>query len=304
MTSEEPLPDHATRARLADAHELDDLGARELVARMLREDRVAVDAVAAESDAIARAVDGIAARLERGGRLIYVGAATSGRLGVVDAAECAPFFGTPPGLVVALLAGGNGAFTRAVDGASEDAELGTEAVRALGISGVDSVVGSSATGRTPYVLGALAYAKAAGALTVGLSFLPGSAVAEAAQIPITPRVGPEVLRGAARLKAGTATKLVLQALSTGAMVRSGRTFGDLVVELDARSGATDARRRHVVALATGIDEAAAQAALDAANGEVKTAIVGQLLGIDAADARQRLRRHGGRVAAVMAAVSD
>jgi len=242
--------------------------------------------------AIAAAAEAIAERLERGGRLIYAGAGTAGRLGVLDATECGPTFGTD--LVRAVIAGGEKAVTEAVEGA-EDA---FDAADLADITPGDAIVGISASGRTPYVLGALDHARDAGALTVAVVNNPRSRAR--ADIVIEVLTGPEVLAGSTRLTAGTAQKIVLNALSTAVMIRLGKVYGARMVDLRATNAKLRRRAVRIVRDAAGVDEAAAEAALEAANGHAKTAIVAVLAGVDAREAAARLERAGGKVRAALA----
>jgi N-acetylmuramic acid 6-phosphate etherase len=234
------------------------------------------------------------------GRIIYVGAGTAGRMGVLDAAECGPTFNAAD-KVVALMAGGPQAITKPKEGAEDDAAAGADELLALGVGPADAVVGISASGRTPYVLGALGAARDAGALTVGLSCHPGSLVSAAADHAVEVVVGPEVIAGSTRLKAGAAQKLVLNTISTVVMVRLGRTFGNLMVDVRAGSEKLVDRARRIVVTAAGVTPAEAAAALEAADGEVKTAIVSLLAGVDAAAARRRLDQSGGIVRRALSA---
>src|SRR5437764_214055 len=234
------------------------------------------------------------------GRIVYVGAGTAGRMGVLDAAECGPTFNAAE-TVIALMAGGPDALTTPKEGAEDDAAAGAAELGALGVGPADAVVGISASGRTPYVLGALGAARAAGALTVGLSCHPGSLASAAADHAVEVVVGPEVIAGSTRLKAGAAQKLVLNTISTVVMIRLGRTYGNLMVDVRAGSEKLVDRARRIVATATGRPPAEAAAALDAADGEVKTAIVALLAGVDPAAARQRLDRAGGVVRRALSA---
>jgi N-acetylmuramic acid 6-phosphate etherase len=298
---DEPLDRLTTEARNPASTDLDRLRSLDFVALACREDRRALDAVAGEAERIAAAIDRIAERMRRGGRLVYVGAGTSGRLGVLDAAECPPTFTAPPEQVIGRIAGGERALLRAVEGAEDDAELGAADLRALRIAADDSVVGITASGRTPYVLGALAHARAVGALTIALSCNAGSTVTAAAELAITPVVGPEILSGSTRLKAGTATKLVLNMLSTGVMVRLGKTWGNLMVDLQASNAKLRDRARRIVRDATGLADAAAAEALARCGGEVKTCIVHVLGGVGVETARARLAAAGGHVRAALEA---
>ena len=287
------------RPELAD---LDLRPTQELVRLMASEEAAVAAVVRRAAPAVAAAIDAIVARLtERpGGRIVYVGAGTAGRMGVLDAAECGPTFNAGD-TVIALLAGGPGAVTKPKEGAEDDAVTGAAELAALGVGPADAVVGISASGRTPYVLGALAAAREAGALTVGLSCHPGSLVSAAADHPVEVVVGPEVIAGSTRLKAGSAQKLVLNTISTVTMVRLGRTFGNLMVDVSAGSEKLVDRARRIVVTATACSPAEAAAALAAAGGEVKTAIVALLAGLDPAAARRRLDQSGGIVRRALAA---
>jgi len=253
--------------------DLDRLSSLDLVRLMNREDATVAVAVGRALPAIAGAVDAIAERLRAGGRLVYVGAGSAGRLGVLDASEWGPTFGAPVGQVVALIAGGAGAMTRAVEGAEDDEQAGAADVAGLGLAPGDAVVGISASGRTPYVLGAIRHAAAVGALTVGISCNADTDLSRAVAQRIEVDTGPEVIVGSTRLKAGTAQKLVLNMLSTAAMVRLGKTYGDLMVDLQATNEKLRDRARRIVAQAAGVDDAQAAAALAGAGGEVKVAVV-------------------------------
>lgn len=292
--------DHlTTEARNPASMNLDQLSPAELAALMNREDHVAVDAVGTQCDVIAKCIDIIADRLSKGGRLIYVGAGTSGRLGVLDATECPPTFNTPPELVVGLIAGGPPALTRAVEGAEDHPELGEKDLRGVHFTNKDVLVGIATSGRTPYVLGAAKYARSLGASVIGLVCNQASELEPLVDHLICPVVGPEILSGSTRLKAGTATKLVLNMLTTGAMVRMGKTFGNLMVDLRATNNKLKARTNRIVRLVTGIDETTAQTLLNQANGELKTALVMQSAKLDAGAARKALAEAGGHVGTVL-----
>lgn len=274
---------------------LDRLSALELVRVLNAEDAKVAGAVATEAPRIAEAIEAIAAQLRRGGRLIYLGAGTSGRLGALDASECPPTFGTPPELVVSRIAGGPAALTRAVEEVEDRPDLGRADLEALAVSPADAVVGIAASGRTPYVLGAIEAAAERGALTIGLACNRGTPLAALVEIMIAPVVGPEALAGSTRLKAGTAQKMVLNMLSTGAMVSLGKTYGNLMVDLRATNSKLRRRAIGIVQATTGLDEPAAAALLDAAGGEAKTAIVAARAGVDAGEARRLLATAGGSV---------
>ncbi|MCA9169639.1 MAG: N-acetylmuramic acid 6-phosphate etherase [Planctomycetales bacterium] len=288
-----------TEARNPASEQLDQLSALEIVQLMNREDQSVPRAVEQEAASIATAIDVITARLRDGGRLVYVGAGTSGRLGVLDASECPPTFNTDPRQVVGIIAGGESALIRAAEGAEDRPE---DAVRDLAQRNVDHrdvVVGIATSGRTPYVIAALQYAREQGAYAIGLVCNRGSEVESVADLMITPVVGPEIVSGSTRLKAGTATKLVLNMLTTGAMVRLGKTFGNLMVDLRATNIKLKHRTNRIVRDLTGLDEAAAQRLLDDCQGELKTAIVAELADITPEEARQRLAQHQGRLRAAL-----
>jgi N-acetylmuramic acid 6-phosphate etherase len=255
-------------------------------------------AVHAELNRIAQAVDGIAERLQKGGRLFYAGAGTSGRLGVLDASECPPTFNVDPGLVVGLIAGGDYALRHSIEGAEDDPMQGEQDLKDRGFAAKDTLVGIAASGRTPYVLGGLAYANQLGALTIGLSCVPGSPVECQAKIAITPAVGPEVITGSTRMRAGTATKLVLNMLSTGAMIRTGMVYGNLMVNVQPTNEKLKDRATRIIAAATGVDEEQAAQLLSTA-GTVRVAIVMQKLGITREQAKQRLDAVQGRLRAAL-----
>ncbi|MBF4570732.1 N-acetylmuramic acid 6-phosphate etherase [Plantibacter sp. VKM Ac-2880] len=281
--------------------DLDALTTRELVAAMNEEDRSVPEAVAAVAPEIAAAVDAIVDRLRRGGRLISLGAGTAGRLGILDASEAPPTFGTDPGLIVGLIAGGPGAIQQAVENAEDRDDLGRADLASLSITADDAVVGVSASGRTPYVLGALEYARSVGAITIGLSCNAGSPLGRDADIGIEAVVGPELLTGSTRLKAGTAQKLVLNMLSTISMVRLGKTYRNLMVDLRATNEKLRARAERTVMLATEVDAATAAATLASVDGWVKAAILVLVTGIAADEAVARLRSGDGSLSAAIAA---
>jgi N-acetylmuramic acid 6-phosphate etherase len=291
----------ATEARNPRTTELDALSTLDLVTAMNDEDRTVADAVQRELPRIAAAVDAIAARMHKGGRLFYVGAGTSGRLGVLDAVECPPTFSATTEQVQGLIAGGAGAFLQAVEGAEDSTTLGPDDLRARHVGSKDVVVGIAASGRTPYVLGALAYAKSVGALTVAVCCNAGSPVAAAAELPIEVVTGPEVLTGSTRLKAGTATKLVLNMLSTGAFVRLNKVYGNLMVDVQTTNAKLKARAVRIVAEAVACNETLAQQLLGQCDGEVKAAIVVGRKRVAPAVARTLLLTHDGSVRDALAA---
>ena len=257
------------------------------------EDHLVPDAVGKVLPEVARAVDAIVAAFGKGGRLVYIGAGTSGRLGVLDASECPPTFGTPPGLVVGLIAGGLDALVNASEGAEDRAEAGRADLERIGLAARDVVVGIAVSGRTPYVIGALDYAKATGAVAVGLTCNPGSPIARMADISIAPVVGPEVLTGSTRLKSGTAQKLVLNMLTTASMIRIGKSYQNLMVDLHISNAKLLARAVRIVMQATGCTPEAAEQALAATGNDVKLAILVTLTGKPVEAARQELAAAGG-----------
>ena len=284
-----------TEQRNPASEALDTLSALEIVRLMNAEDAKVAPAVGREAEAIAQAIDVIADRLRVGGRLVYLGAGTSGRLGVLDASECPPTFNSPPEQVIGLIAGGREALTRAVEGAEDQAELAVADLSAVKFSAKDVLVGIATSGRTPYVMRGLEHARGLGAFTIAISCTDRSAVAGAADLAITPVVGPEVLSGSTRLKAGTATKLVLNMLTTGAMVRLGKTYGNLMVDLRATNNKLRARTARIVRHLTGLPEDATNDLLERAGGELKTAVVMHHRGIPADQARGALAEAGGQL---------
>jgi N-acetylmuramic acid 6-phosphate etherase len=292
------LTTEAFRPELA---EIDRLPTLDIARLMNGEDAGVAGAVAARLPEIAGAVDAIAARMGRGGRLVYAGAGTAGRLGVLDASECPPTFDTAPGQVVGLIAGGPRAMVTSVEGAEDSRELARADLAALALTAEDTVVGISASGRTPYAIGAVEYARSLGALTVGLACNAGSALAAAAEHGIEVVVGPELLTGSTRLKAGTAQKLVLNMLSTITMIRLGKTYGNLMVDVRASNEKLRARSRRIVSLATGAADEEIEEALAATGGEVKHAILVLLAGVDGPSATRLLEESGGHLRAALAA---
>jgi len=279
--------------------DIDILPTLEMVRLMNQEDARVATAVAVELENIARAIDAIAARMRRGGRLIYIGAGTSGRLGVLDASECPPTFDTPPEQVIGLIAGGPAALTQAIEGAEDDDQQGQRDLAAHGVNAEDSVVGIAASGQTPYVLGGITEARRRGALTVGVACNHPSSLSRLVDISITPLVGPEVIAGSTRLKAGTAQKMVLNMLSTGVMVKLGKTYGNLMVDVQPTNAKLRERARRIVAQACEIELSQAAALLEACDGETKTAIVAYLGSLHPSEARRRLREAGGSVRAAI-----
>ncbi len=287
-----------TEARNDDAHGLDTMVAADLVALFAREQRHAAAAVADASPAIARAVDAIVERMRRGGTLHYFGAGTSGRLAMLDAAECPPTFGTAPSLVVAHVAGGEIALVRAIEGAEDNARAGAAQVRAH-LHALDVAVGISASGGARYVLGALAKAREIGALTIGVTSVANSVLASDCDIAIVVETGAEPIAGSTRLKAGTAQKLVLNALSTATMVRLGHAYDNVMVDVIATNTKLAARARRLVVTLANVDDDRATELLAAADGRVKTAVVMAVHAVDAATANELLAASGGFLRALL-----
>jgi N-acetylmuramic acid 6-phosphate etherase len=293
-----PLP--TTESRNPASEQIDSLPPLDIVRLINAEDARVAEAVGREAEPIARAIEIIAERLQQGGRLVYLGAGTSGRLGVLDASECPPTFSVPAGMVVGIIAGGSAALTQAIEGAEDDRDQGARDLAAIGLSAGDVLVGIATSGRTPYVLGGLAYARSLGAATIGLACNRGTELTAACDLMIAPVVGPEVISGSTRMKAGTATKLVLNTLTTGAMILLGKTYGNLMVDLRATNSKLVSRTRRIVAELTGLSEASAESLLAQCGGELKTAVVAQRLGISPELARERLSRHAGHLRAALA----
>ncbi|CNI03795.1 N-acetylmuramic acid 6-phosphate etherase [Yersinia frederiksenii] len=279
--------------------ELDKLSTLEMLACINDEDRKVPEAIRLVIPAIAQAVDLAAAALKQGGRLIYLGAGTSGRLGVLDASECPPTFGVPHGMVIGLIAGGPGALLKAVEGAEDDMSLGERDLQALKLTPTDMVVGLAASGRTPYVIGALRYARQLGCPTAAISCNPDSPIAQETQVAISPIVGPEALTGSTRMKSGTAQKLVLNMLSTGAMVKLGKVYQNLMVDVKATNVKLVDRACRIVVEATGASRTEAENALSQTEFEVKPAILMILKGVTAEQARQSLQQHNGYLRAAL-----
>ena len=299
-----PSPDfldpRLTERRNPRTTRIDVASSGEIVDLMHAEDRLVVNAVRAERHRIAEAVDLATSAMRSGGRLLYVGAGTSGRLGVLDATECPPTFGTPPELVVGVIAGGQPALTRSQEGAEDDVEAGSQAMDDAGVTSQDFVLGIAASGTTPYVRAALGRAEELGASTGLLSCaMPPDDLRERCDVIIALRTGPEALTGSTRLKAGTATKMVLNTISTGAMVRLGKAYGNLMVDLMALSEKLVDRGERVVMEATGTSRRDARSAIEEAGGSVKLAIVMVLRGVDVAEAENLLAEAAGFVRAVV-----
>ncbi|MEU7718223.1 N-acetylmuramic acid 6-phosphate etherase [Streptomyces tibetensis] len=297
-TELESLTTEAFRPELADIDRLPTLD----IARLMNgEDATVAGAVGARLPQIAAAIDAVAQRMARGGRLVYAGAGTAGRLGILDASECPPTFNTDPSRVVGLIAGGPDAVITSVEGAEDSRELARADLDALALTPDDTVVGISASGRTPYAIGAVEHARARGSLTVGLACNPGSPLAAAAEHGIEVVVGPELLTGSTRLKSGTAQKLVLNMISTITMIRLGKTYGNLMVDVRASNDKLRARSHRIVALATGAADDEIDRALSATDGEVKNAILSILADVDGPTAARLLEESDGHLRAALEA---
>ena len=275
--------------------QLDTMSELEIVTAMNDEDARVPLAIAKKLPEIAQAARWAVEAFEQGGRLFYMGAGTSGRLGVLDAAECPPTFGVDPGMVVGLIAGGEKAFIKAVEGAEDSRELGRQDLESHQLTQKDFVIGIAASGRTPYVLGGLAYAKEMGCRTAAIACNPGSAIGKAADLAIEVEVGPEVLTGSTRLKSGTAQKLILNMISTTSMVRMGKAYQNLMVDVMQTNEKLHTRAENIVMDATGVERSEARSAIDAAGGSVKCAITMLLANCSAQEARSRLEAAGGHV---------
>jgi N-acetylmuramic acid 6-phosphate etherase len=296
MTDLAALPTEARNPATGHIDQLPTLGMLRLIND---EDAKVSAAVAAVLPETATAIDEIVKRFEQGGRLFYIGAGTSGRLGVLDASECPPTFSVPPSLFQGIIAGGDSALRKSSEASEDSPEQGAADLASHNFTAKDTLVGIAASGRTPYVLGALAHASKLGALTIALTCVPNSAMAAAADISIAPLTGPEVITGSTRLKAGTATKLVLNMLSTGIMVRAGAVYGNLMVNVQPTNAKLVDRAQRIIMAATGVDQPTAVALLKAA-GSVKTAIVMQKLGLDAHEAKARLDQSNGHLRRALA----
>ena len=289
----------ATEQRNPNTMNIDSLPTLDMIRLINREDHKVAEAVGLVTDQIARAVDVIADRLSKGGRLIYCGAGTSGRLGILDAVECPPTYSTDPEMVQGLMAGGYPAIFKAVEGAEDSKELGVADMKNISFSSGDVLVGIAASGRTPYVLGCMEYAKAVGAATVSVTCCPGSALDSFADIGIAPAPGPEVVTGSTRMKSGTAQKMVLNMLSTGAMIKLGKVYGNLMVDVKPSNEKLIRRCVTIVCTAAECDEATAIAALETCEYRPKIAIVMVLMGVGAEEAKALLRRADGRISGAL-----
>lgn len=284
-----------TEARNPRTMDLDRMTPTQIARMMNEEDAACAQAVGQVTDQIGAAIDWAGQALDRGGRIVYFGAGTSGRLGVLDAVECPPTFGVDEGVVVGLIAGGSKAFLRAVEGAEDSMELGAQDLQGIGLNDKDLAVGIAASGRTPYVVGGLRYAHSLGCRTVAIACNKGSAVGKAADLAIEPVPGPEVLTGSTRLKAGTVQKMVLNMISTGAMVHAGKVYQNLMVDVQQTNEKLVSRARRIVMEATGCSEEEAARAIGETGGSVKAAVVMVLAGVGADDARATLNAYRGKV---------
>lgn len=288
-----------TEQRNSKTTHIDTMSTLDMVKLINEEDKKVAVAVGEEAEHIAAAVDVIARQLGQGGRLVYVGCGTSGRLGILDAVECPPTYSTDPEEVIGLIAGGNDAIFRAKEGAEDDPVQGVEDLKKINFSSRDVLVGIAASGRTPYVLGAMEYARKLGAHVIGISCSTGSQVEQAAEIAITPLPGPEVVTGSTRMKSGTAQKMVLNMLSTGAMIKLGKVYGNLMVDVKPSNEKLVERCKRIVCQATGVDYDTAARTLQACGYRAKVAIVMLKTGTDAHSAEQLLAQHDNRVAAAI-----
>lgn len=289
------LQNMSTETRNPNTMNLDTMTPLEIVTVMNREDAKVPAAITPALPQIAQCVTWAAESVQQGGRIVYMGAGTSGRLGVLDAVECPPTFGVAPEVVVGLIAGGEKAFVKAVEGAEDSRDLGRNDLVGIGLASRDIVIGIAASGRTPYVLGGLDYAKEVGCHTVAISCNPGSAIGKAAELAIEVVPGPEVLTGSTRLKSGTCQKLILNMISTATMVRSGKAYQNLMVDVMQTNEKLVVRAQNIVMEATGCDRQTAAEKIAQAGGNAKTAITMILADCDAQEAKVRLEKAGGHV---------
>ncbi len=278
---------------------IDTLPTSAIVELINSEDARVATAVQAALPQVSQAVDVIARALSAGGRLFYIGAGTSGRLGVLDAVECVPTFSAPPDLVQGIIAGGDAALTQAVEGAEDDPAQARRDLQARGVTAADVLCGIAASGRTPYVVGALTYARELGAATIAISCNPQSPIGALAAVSISVDLGPEIISGSTRMKAGSAQKMILNILSTAAMIRLGKVYGNLMVDVKVTNQKLAERARRLVRRLAGLDEDQAERLLVLANNEVKTAVVMHMMQVDAEAARELLTGAGGRLRAVI-----
>ncbi len=294
------LSNLVTESRNHHSEHIDTLSTLEMLKVINNEDKKVPFAVEATLPHIARLVDKVVTAFSQGGRLIYCGAGTSGRLGILDASECPPTYGTPHDMVIGLIAGGHKAILQAVENAEDNVQLGAEDLRQLNFNAKDVLVGIAASGRMPYVIGALEYARSLGAVTGAISCNPDSPIAQRADIAITPIVGPEVVTGSSRMKAGTAQKLVLNMITTGAMIKMGKVFGNLMVDVEATNAKLIERQIRIVMQATECERATAEQALAQCQRHCKTAILMILAGVNAQQATQLLAQNKGFIRQALA----
>ncbi|MDX4950039.1 N-acetylmuramic acid 6-phosphate etherase [Proteus mirabilis] len=294
------LSNLVTESRNHHSEHIDTLSTLEMLKVINNEDKKVPFAVEATLPHIARLVDKVVTAFSQGGRLIYCGAGTSGRLGILDASECPPTYGIPHDMVIGLIAGGHKAILQAVENAEDNVQLGAEDLRQLNFNAKDVLVGIAASGRTPYVIGALEYARSLGAVTGAISCNPDSPIAQRADIAIIPIVGPEVVTGSSRMKAGTAQKLVLNMITTGAMIKMGKVFGNLMVDVEATNAKLIERQIRIVMQATECDRATAEHALSQCQRHCKTAILMILAGVNAQQATQLLAQNKGFIRQALA----
>ncbi|ADH60049.1 glucokinase regulatory-like protein [Thermoanaerobacter mathranii subsp. mathranii str. A3] len=290
------LDELITEGRNPETMDIDRLDTIEMLKKINNEDKKVAVAVEKVIPSIAKAVDSIAEKMKKGGRLIYIGAGTSGRIGILDASECPPTFGTDPGLVIGIIAGGDKAIRNAMENVEDDVEAGRQDLINVNLTVNDSVIGISASGRTPYVIGALQYAKQVGALTIGLFCNPNENLSNIIDILITPVVGPEVIMGSTRMKAGTAQKLVLNMISTSVMIKMGKVYSNLMVDLQANNEKLMERAKRIVKLATGAEERIIESILNETNYNVKLTILMIVTNLDKDRAKQLLDVAGGYIA--------
>ncbi|GFK34718.1 N-acetylmuramic acid 6-phosphate etherase [Vibrio cholerae] len=288
-----------TESRNPASEQIDTLSTLDMLQVINQQDQLVALAIAQTLPQVAQAVEAITAAFAQGGRLIYMGAGTSGRLGILDASECPPTYGSKPEQVIGLIAGGHTAILKAVENAEDNRELGQSDLKSLHLSEKDVLVGIAASGRTPYVIGGMEYARSVGATVVSLACNPCCPMEACADIVITPVVGAEVVTGSSRMKAGTAQKLVLNMLTTGAMIKSGKVFGNLMVDVEATNAKLIQRQTNIVVEATGVSAEQAEAALAACGRHCKTAILMILGGFSAEQAAQKLAQHQGFIRAAL-----
>ncbi|HIH0818508.1 TPA: N-acetylmuramic acid 6-phosphate etherase [Vibrio cholerae] len=288
-----------TESRNPASEQIDTLSTLDMLQVINQQDQLVALAVEQTLPQVAQAVEAITAAFAQGGRLIYMGAGTSGRLGILDASECPPTYGSKPEQVIGLIAGGHTAILKAVENAEDNRELGQSDLKSLNLNEKDVLVGIAASGRTPYVIAGMEYARSVGATVVSLACNPGCPMEAYADIVITPVVGAEVVTGSSRMKAGTAQKLVLNMLTTGAMIKSGKVFGNLMVDVEATNAKLIQRQTNIVVEATGVSAEQAEAALAACGRHCKTAILMILGGFSAEQAAQKLTQHQGFIRAAL-----